>query len=530
MLAGAPPYDGVAAPLAAVLAGPPASAKAREPAIPADLATIVRKAMARRAGDRYPSSRELAEDLRRFQTGRLVNAHAYARRTLARRWLRRYRAPVSVAAAALAILAIVGVVSVRRVVAERDVASRRADQLVLTQARGALERDPTEAVMWLRTYPASGADGAELRALAIEADARGVARHVPPPNGFFSFTADSRAWIGAPDGEHLELRDAATGALVRRIAYRGRVEQILASPDGRTLIVHDKSATAVMLVELETGRARPLAVHPANVTKLALSADGTWLASGSADGLVRLTPTGGGASRALPGHPTAVSGLAFSRDDRWLLSIASERTPPLVWQVDGDAHRPLAGPTNLASADLSPDGALAVFSHLDGAVTLWSTATGAQVRELGRHLGAASWARFSPDGRWIASVGDDGNVRVTEVATGAARTWSGHTGSVTGLAFSPDSAWLATGGGGGDVRLWQLDGDEERARPPPGQRVLPRVLARRPPPGVAHRAARQRVRRADLGRRDPRAARAALPSLDRVPGRILARWPARRVR
>lgn len=462
VLVGEPPYHGAPAPLAAVLAGPPAFAEALAPTIPADLATIVRKAMARRAEDRYPSSRELAEDLRRFQTGRLVSAHAYARRTLVRRWLRRYRAPVSVAAAALAIVVVVGIVSVRRVVAERDVASRRADQLVLTQARGALERDPTEAVMWLRTYPETGEDWTEVRALAIAADARGVARHVPPQNGFFTFTADSRAWIGARDGEHLDVHDAATGARLRQIAYHGRVESIAAAPDGRTLILHSASDPAVVVVELDTGRARQLAVHPANVTKIAVSPDGAWVASGSADGQIRLSPIGGGASRTLAGHPTAVSALAFSRDGRWLLSIASERTPPLLWQVDGDAHRTLAGPSNIASADLSPDGALAVFAHLDGTVSLWSMTTGAQVRALGRHLGAASWARFSPDGRWIASVGDDGNAIVTEVATGAQRTWSAHTGGVTGLAFSPDSAWIATGGGGGEVRLWQVDGDQER--------------------------------------------------------------------
>ncbi len=48
-----------------------------------------------RPEDRYPSARELAEDLRRFQTGRLVSVHAYSRGTLVRRWLRRYRAPVA---------------------------------------------------------------------------------------------------------------------------------------------------------------------------------------------------------------------------------------------------------------------------------------------------------------------------------------------------------------------------------------------------------------------------------------------------
>src|SRR6185295_4117781 len=161
-------------PLTAVIAGPPAPAEDREPAIPPDLAAIARKAMARRPQDRYPSARELAEDLRRFQTGRLVSAHAYSRGTLVKRWLRRYRAPVIVAAVALTILAVAGVVGVQRVVAERDVARQRANELLLAQARGALERDATEALMWLHEYPEDGEDWAQARTLAIEAESRGV--------------------------------------------------------------------------------------------------------------------------------------------------------------------------------------------------------------------------------------------------------------------------------------------------------------------------------------------------------------------
>jgi tetratricopeptide (TPR) repeat protein len=98
------------------------------PDAPPDLVAIVDKAMARRPEDRYPSARELADDLHRFHTGQLVGAHRYTIGALVRRWLRRHRAVVGVGAAALAVLAVVSVVGVRRVVAERDTA-RRAEQV-----------------------------------------------------------------------------------------------------------------------------------------------------------------------------------------------------------------------------------------------------------------------------------------------------------------------------------------------------------------------------------------------------------------
>ena len=462
VLAGEPPYRGAPRPLDAVLAGPPVPVEAQEPAIPPDLGAISRKAMARRPEDRYPSARELAEDLRRFQTGRLVSAHIYSRRTLVKRWLRRYRAPVTVAAAALSVLAVVGAVSVARVVAERDVARRRANQLLLTQARGALERDATETLMWLRTYPEDGEDWAEVRTLAIEAESRGVARHVPPKDGFFTFMADGRAWVGASDGEHLDLHDAARGARIRQLPHHGRVERIVASPDGHTLAVLDWADTAITLVDIRTGQSHRQPEHPEAISQLVASPDGRWIAAGSSDGMVRLTSTGTGQGRALCGHASDVYWMAFSRDSRWLLSVASERTAARLWEVDGGATRALTGPRDVLAGDISPDGALVAFAHQDGSVSLWSSATGERLRSVGRHAGKANLVAFSPDGRWIASIGDDGNVLVTSVATGAERTLSGHTGAVAGIAFSPDSRLIASGGSDGEVRLWQVDGDEER--------------------------------------------------------------------
>ena len=462
VLAGEPPYHDAADPLAAVLAGPPVSAEVREPALPPDLGAIVRRAMARRPEDRYPSARELAEDLRRFQTGRLVTAHVYSRRSLVARWLRRWRALVAVSAAALALLAVVGVISVDRIVAERDVARRRANQLLLTQARGTLERDATEALAWLRTYPADGDDLIGLRTLAIDAASRGVARHAPVRDGFFTFSADGRAWIGAADGEHLELRDGRTGELTGRHAHRGRVVNMVASPDGHTLAILDAADTAITLVDQATWAERRLPDHPGTITELVASPDGRWIASGSSDGTLQLAPTGPGELRAWRGHEGEVRQLAFSRDGRWLMSLASERAAAKLWRLDGGAPRIVTGPRDVLAGDVSPDGELVAFAHQDGTVSLWSGATGVQVRLVGHHAGKASQVTFSPDGRWLASSGDDGTVLLTSVTGAAQRSLLGHTGAVAGLAFSPDSTLVASGDADGEVRLWQVDGDEER--------------------------------------------------------------------
>jgi tetratricopeptide (TPR) repeat protein len=136
LLAGAPPYEGERI-LGDVRRGPPPPLAARAPGAPRDLLTIVDRAMARDPGARYPTARQLAEDLRRFQTGQLVGAHRYTLGQLLRRWIRRNRGVVAVAAAATAILLVVSGVALARIVREKRAAE--AELAVAEQHRAAAE-------------------------------------------------------------------------------------------------------------------------------------------------------------------------------------------------------------------------------------------------------------------------------------------------------------------------------------------------------------------------------------------------------
>jgi tetratricopeptide (TPR) repeat protein/tRNA A-37 threonylcarbamoyl transferase component Bud32 len=124
LLANRRPYEGRTAKevVAAVLEGPPPALGAD---IAPDLVAIVERAMARDRADRYPSARELGEDLRRFQTGQLVGAHRYTARQLLARWMRKHRAILATSAFALVVLAVLAIVGVRNIIAERAEAERQ---------------------------------------------------------------------------------------------------------------------------------------------------------------------------------------------------------------------------------------------------------------------------------------------------------------------------------------------------------------------------------------------------------------------
>jgi tetratricopeptide (TPR) repeat protein len=141
LLSGAPPHAGTSGKeaLEAAAAGGIRSVDDLEPDAPPDLVAIVGKAMATSPADRYPTARELAADMRRFQTGQLVSAYSYSMRDLLRRFVRRHRAEVLVAGVLSAILVaavVTGFVAVRRQArvaeVERDraqLAAQRAEQI-----------------------------------------------------------------------------------------------------------------------------------------------------------------------------------------------------------------------------------------------------------------------------------------------------------------------------------------------------------------------------------------------------------------
>jgi WD40 repeat protein len=64
---------------------------------------------------------------------------------------------------------------------------------------------------------------------------------------------------------------------------------------------------------------------------------------------------------------------------------------------------------------------------------------------------------FSLDGRLLATAGDDGVLRLWDLATGTELHHLGGPGDrLTGVAFSPDGRMLAATADDADIRLWIL--------------------------------------------------------------------------
>ncbi len=372
-----------------------------------------------------------------------VHRHARRLRTLVK----------ALAALTVACLAVtsVAVVQRRTAVRERQVAESRQ---IAVQAQDLSASWPDAAgllaVEAYRTSATAEARGALLSTAAYK-PARTVLKDHRGPVRAVAFNADSTLLATAGDDHSVLLRSTTSVASPAVLSQHNGAVQALAFQPGGPVLVSAGDDRRIVLWDTRTHLPLRTITLDAGVRALVFTADGKTAAVATADGVISLWRTDEWTRTSTVVHELGeVNALALSGS---VLAVGGKNGTLVVENgiprtfTDHDAA--------VRTVALSPDGRTLASGGDDHQVVLRVLATG-ETSGLRRHVGAVRSVQFDASGTKVVSTSDDGSIRWWTVPDGGWLTGLiSRTHPFFAAALSPDGAWFAAGGDE-SVSLWNL--------------------------------------------------------------------------
>jgi WD40 repeat protein len=275
-------------------------------------------------------------------------------------------------------------------------------------------------------------------------------------------SADGRLFVDDQFPGKVRLRETKTGRVLHHLDDdRRSVSFGLFSPDATRLLLHrykinSNEPEVYRLYDTRTGKRSGEFKRGEDVERPVFSPDGRFVAWSDRACSVHLQDAMTGKfvqtlrSPSLPRASCNDAHLIFSPDSEYLAITCYKGH--YTWE---DQER-LTHPTR-------------IFHLRSGKETARFHADPRKETDAARH---SCWA-WSPDNRLLAIADQEsGKIRLIEIASGRVRaSLTGHSYGVRGLAFSPDGRTLASGGEDNVVFLWDVTGARTRSTPKPARKL-----------------------------------------------------------
>jgi WD40 repeat protein/serine/threonine protein kinase len=265
-------------------------------------------------------------------------------------------------------------------------------------------------------------------------------------------SADDRVLACSTVDGSIRWVDLETKAEGSYRAHEGSaVNDVDVSHDGRFIASAGENNT-VVLYDREARHSLTLVGHTQPVDSVSFSSALGLLASAARDGNIVLWRLDGTVRQVLRGHAFTTH-AHFSADGTSIASLSADKTTR-VWSVGPEGSEVLpAGSDHILKVVFAPDGSSLATSTRDGTIRVW---TGNHSRMLSDHSVEAYALTYSGDGRWLISGGLDGAVRAWELSSGAERLLAERCGSISTLTAERNSSRIAAASADGRIRIFDL--------------------------------------------------------------------------
>lgn len=153
-------------------------------------------------------------------------------------------------------------------------------------------------------------------------------------------------------------------------------------------------------------------------------------------------------------HNGPISGVACSKN---YVATAGYDNQVILWNATSKIALARGCHDHLANrCEFSSDEKMLVSASSDYTARIWSVPSMQLKAVLTEHTDDVEMARFSPDNKMVATVSQDGRVRVFDLKGRLLIEFSGHQGCAQALAWSADGARIVSSGDDGTIRTWNL--------------------------------------------------------------------------
>ncbi len=317
------------------------------------------------------------------------------------------------------------------------------------------------------TAVAFSPDGAQI--LSGSEDKSAIIRSVADDNlQTFEQPGSVNAVAFSPDGQSA-LLGLETG-IAKLVHFENRktttykhaepVNNVVFSPDGKSVLTVGKSGTAKRW-DL-SGTLLQTYKQDGNIQAAAFSAGGDSILTGSYDlGNVKIWTLDGKELLNYTGHEWGINAIAVSKDGRFVLSGSADRTVRL-WDFSGRTFQTLKGhSSNVTALACSPNGRYIMTGNMDGSLKR-SDLSGYELHAMTGHKDRVSALAFSKDGKYFVTGSYDKTATLRDSAGGVLHNLLGHKSTITGVAISPDGQHILTGSLDRTVMLWDASGQQKK--------------------------------------------------------------------